>query len=239
MHRISYPIYSILTALALLQGVKAAGQERNGDAPVVFWINSLQTPCTGAGPMHCLLIQKSDEPLPGAWETFYGTIRGFNFEPGYIYKLLVIEQSLPPREVSADAPAFSYTLQRVLEKFPDKKLIINELWFLESIQGQKLHSYEGVETLETPQLEVKVAEMRYLASDGCNRLIGGLSELSDSTVRFSIAAGTRRMCPRMEVPDMYDQLLLRVTAFSVRESQLFLYDENGEELLQFKKGPDS
>jgi heat shock protein HslJ len=210
------------------------GWAGDADEPSVYWVNSLRVPCVGAGPMHCLLIQKNEEPDPDGWITFYGTISGFDFEPGYLYKLLVDEKKLPPGKIPADAAGLQYALVRVLEKVPDEKLIMNGIWYLEDIGGKPLSSYQGFENLEIPQLEIKVVEMRFLASDGCNRLIGRLTELNGDVVRFGMAAGTRRACPHMEVPDLFNRLLPRVTTFAVTEGRLHLFDQNGKELMQFK-----
>ncbi|MBZ4190293.1 DUF4377 domain-containing protein [Niabella beijingensis] len=95
---------------------------KNGPAPVlkegeaVYWINSSRVDCSGVGPMKCLQVQKGDVLKPDAWTLFYGTITGFEYEPGYVYKLVVKEEAIPKEQVPADASSIRYTLVKQLEK---------------------------------------------------------------------------------------------------------------------------
>jgi hypothetical protein len=48
--------------------------------------------------MQCLLIQEGENMVEGEWQNFYAQIDGFDYEPGFIYKLRV--------EFSSDAGLF-------------------------------------------------------------------------------------------------------------------------------------
>ena len=61
----------------------------NEENTEIWWINSAKMDCVGVGPMSCLQIQKGTEIDPGAWEFFYSSIKGFEFEPGNIYQIKV------------------------------------------------------------------------------------------------------------------------------------------------------
>jgi len=201
----------------------------------VYWINSLKVPCVGAGPMHCLQIQKNEMIDPKAWSSFYGNIKGFEFEPGYLYKILVNEKQLSPEEVPADAPSVEYTLVKVLKKVQDKRLILNDTWMLKGMEGNPLDRYPGYENLESPQIEIKVVEMQYAGSDGCNRVIGGLIAVDESEIKFGVGAGTRKACPNMEIPDRFNRLIQQVKSYRVERGHLFLFDADGKELFEFVK----
>jgi len=82
----------------------------------IFFVNSIRVDCTGVGPMKCLQIQESEILKPNDWQNFYDTIEGFKYEPGYIYKILVIKEELDPATVPADASSIKYTLKKVIEK---------------------------------------------------------------------------------------------------------------------------
>lgn len=82
----------------------------------IYWVNSSTQECMGVGSMTCLQIQKGSEIKEGDWSLFYNQIEGFEYEPGYIYKLIVLEEKLPDEKVPADASAIKYTLIQVLEK---------------------------------------------------------------------------------------------------------------------------
>lgn len=83
-----------------------------------FWVNSQQIDCVGVGPMKCLQIQKGETYQPDTWELFYANIKGFNYEEGYIYKLLVKEEQLAAQNVPADGSSISYVLVEMVEKKP-------------------------------------------------------------------------------------------------------------------------
>ncbi len=45
--------------------------------------------CVGVAPQKCLQIK---ENLEDDWTFFYGTIEGFNYEPGYFYQLKIAQK---------------------------------------------------------------------------------------------------------------------------------------------------
>lgn len=67
--------------------------------------------CQGFIEQDCYLEFNQDS---GAWEFFYETIQGFDFEPGYIYTL---EVRLEEREEGIqDVGRYAYHLVRIIEK---------------------------------------------------------------------------------------------------------------------------
>nr|WP_269781582.1 DUF4377 domain-containing protein [Nocardia bovistercoris] len=69
--------------------------------------------CTGVATKQCLQIRRSPN---GAWELFYDTIEGFDFQPGYRYHLKV--QQIPVRNPPADAAPVKWKLLTVVDKQP-------------------------------------------------------------------------------------------------------------------------
>lgn len=65
----------------------------------------------GVGPMACLLVKH--EPAE-KWQYMYSEIKGFNYEPGYKYRLLVlrVEHENPPQDTSR----YMFELIKVLSK---------------------------------------------------------------------------------------------------------------------------
>ena len=199
----------------------------------VYWINSTKASCLGMAPAKCLQVQRSEMLDPAAWVSFHAPIKGFEYEPGYIYKLLVRERHLDPDSIPADASSIEYTLVEILERRQDMKLGINDTWVLLKIKEETLQA--AVEGISPPHLEINVGEMRYLGKDGCNNFNGGIIELDERTVRFGIAAGTRMMCPDMKVPDLFNSTLPAVSSWEVKENMLHLFDDAGKELMQLKR----
>ena len=121
------------------------------------------------------------------------------------------------------------------EKIQDEKQMVNEHWVVIRIGEKELSVAGGEDPAGLPQLEIKVTEMRYNGSDGCNSLMGGLIELDERTIRFGVSAGTQMMCPDMEVPDLFNRTLGKVRSWEIKKKQLHLFDEQGAELMQLKK----
>ena len=143
----------------------SCGVENQGNE-LTYWVNSYKVDCVGAGPMKCMLIQKGDKVVSGEWQNFYTQIEGFDYQAGYIYKLLVREEKL--ENVPADASSIKYTLVKLMEKNADPKLRINDIWVATSIAGEAISPEEGPWNGKRAQLEVNISEMRIMGNDGCN-----------------------------------------------------------------------
>ncbi|MEN8158208.1 MAG: DUF4377 domain-containing protein [Bacteroidota bacterium] len=225
-------LYFILGAL-ILTSCGGVGK-KNADTHV-YWVNSLKVPCVGVAPMQCLQVQKGETPDPAAWELFYAAIEGFEFEEGYRYKLLVKETHLDSSMVPADGSSIAYTLVKLLEREQDTRLLLHDIWVVESIGGENLTPDPGEERVSLPRLEINVGEMRYHGNDGCNNFFGEIIELGETAFRLGIAAGTRKMCPQMEIPGQFNRAVPGVASYKVEEMKLMLFDEEGLEVMRLKK----
>ena len=215
--------------------VQVSGIAQPGPEEYIYWVNSLKVPCTAASTSHCLQVQKAEVPDPNQWESFYSPISGFEFEAGYIYKLIVKERELDAATVPADGSSIAYTLVRVLEKKKDNRLVLNDIWILENLNGNPIDRSSVSEESQPPQLEIYVGEMKYNGTDGCNNIFGGIVELNESNLRFGLSAGTRMMCQKMEIPDEFNRTLPEVESYKVQDLKLYLFDKEGNELMQFQK----
>ena len=84
----------------------------SGDKRLIY-VNSQRVPCTGVGPMSCLEV-RDDPGQP--WQLFYGNIVGFEFQPGMVYRLRIVE-SIDPNP-PADAPSSRWVLDQIVERVP-------------------------------------------------------------------------------------------------------------------------
>lgn len=197
-----------------------------------YWVNSTKTTCSGVGEQQCLMVQKSETINPENWQMFYSNIEGFEFEPGYIYKLIVNEKKLKKEAVPADAPTIKYTLVKVLEKNIDKRLRINDIWFLTSIKGEAI---ETTQNKKIPRIEFNVAKMKVMGTDGCNNFNGSIKNLETETIEFGPIASTRKFCPNNTISDRFNALLNKTSGYKIENLHLILFDVSGNELLSFRK----
>jgi len=198
----------------------------------IYWVNSLKAKCVGVAPRLCLQIQKGDKLNSEGWELFYAAISGFEYEPGYIYKIVVKEEAIPSQQVPADGSSIRYTLIKVLEKQLDSKLRLHDIWALESIESKDL-SLEGRQ--KRPQLEINLQKMNIVGNDGCNNFTGNIQNIDLEKITFGPIATTRKICPDMSVPNKFHQHINQVQAYSIKGLKLYLYDNQGNELFGFKK----
>ena len=222
-------LFFLLGAIFLLS---CSAGDKNQDQHI-YWVNSTKVSCVGLAPEKCLQIQKSDTLESIAWESFHAPIQGFEYEAGYIYKIVVKETQLDPADLPADASSIEYTLVEILEKRLDLKLRINDIWVAIEINGDTLLADD--QGLSLPQLEINVGEMRYIGHDACNNYNGGIIELDEHTIRFGVAAGTMMMCPDMTIPDLFNESLPEVRTWEIEENILQLFDADGREVMLLKK----
>lgn len=198
----------------------------------IFWVNSLKAECAGAGPMQCLQIQTGDELTDAGWQLFYHTIKGFKYKQGYLYKIIVQEESIPPEKVPADASSKKYTLVKILEKKVDGKLRLYTIWVLESIKGEQLHVAQGQ---KRPRLEMNLKKMALMGNDGCNDFMGRIAIAGSEKLAFGRIAVTMKDCFDMDIPDRLHQHINNVRSYEIKGAKLYLFDSRGNELFRFQK----
>lgn len=220
--------------IALVFILSSCGSLKNKNA-VTYWVNSYKTECTGVAPMHCMLIQKGDRIQEDSWQNFYSNIEGFEYQPGYIYKLKVKEEQLDPSNVPADASSIKYTLLKMEEKKQDQTLRLNDIWLLTSIKGAPINPQELKRPNSVPILEIHIAKHRILGTDGCNQYGGQLIKLNQTEIEFGAMMGTKKMCSDIEISDAFNQAMSIVKAYKLDGMELTLFDAESNELLTFKK----
>ncbi|WP_447642623.1 MULTISPECIES: META domain-containing protein [Chitinophagaceae] len=122
----------IYTLILALTGQLAIAQKN-----ITLTIKENKVSCTGVGQMECYQVRYGKSKQ---WEYFHNAIKGFSYEPGYRYKILVTETPRP-KPMPADASSVTYTFKKLLLKkwmgakkvytiqnsFYDQKMILTEL----------------------------------------------------------------------------------------------------------------
>lgn len=197
----------------------------------IYWVNSSKTDCSGVGKMTCLQVQKSDVlDFDADWNLFYSQINGFEYEPGYLYKLQVKETAVenPP----ADASAINYSLVKELEKQLDPRLAIHDIWILEAISGVKV----DLDLLNLiPQIEINISKKRIMGTNGCNNLSGSIAKLDAAKIEFGLIQETMKMCRKMEIPNQFSKALTQTKFYKKEKTLLLFFDTDMKELLALKK----
>ena len=201
----------------------------------IWWVNGSKVDCSGVGPMKCLQIQKSDILQPGNWQNLFTEIEGFNFQNGYLFKIKIAEEKLNPAKVPVDGSTVKYKLVEILEKMPDPRFALHDLWVLEAINGETVKKPENDNQRPLPAIEINVTEMRVMGSDGCNRLTGSITKLENGEIELGPIAQTKKLCLDNDIPDRFNPLLSQTKKYRRDGVYLIFSDETGKELLRFKK----
>ncbi len=201
----------------------------------IYWVNSSKVPCEGVRATNCLKVQKGDTLNNESWQYFYSSIDGFDYVPGYIYKLIVREEKIDKKKVPADASSIKFILVKVIEKRQDVRFRINDIWVLVSIEGETVEQITTNKRHKIPQIEFHIAEMKVMGNDGCNNFFGSIKNIDAENLILSQLAITKMACMGTDIPDKFNVALSKVARYKTENMQLVLSNDSGKELLLFKK----
>lgn len=235
---------SVAVALALAGAACGGG----GDAPAEraqtetekeVWVAHFTTPCEGVGPRECLNVREADEP---DWKLWYGSIEGFEHEPGTEYHMMVTETEIedPP----ADAPSVRWTLIEVIDErrvaaAADEGDPILRAWQLVAFGpaadlGEEPSATAIRETLSTLEGDGGVTldlseEGRAAGFDGCNRYFGDFRIEYGHQIVQGPMASTMMACPdvRMQLERSYLNNLGAAVRMFRRDGKLELENDAG------------
>jgi len=219
-----------ITCLILLYVFLSCSVNNQNVLQRIYWVNSYKVDCEGVGAMMCLQISKTDSlPSNDKWDYFYTQIEGFNYESGFIYKLLVEEQNLNVGDIPADASSIKYKLVKMLKKYKVNSNVKGE-WVLVSLSGVSL-----IDVDEQVSMLLDTDKMKITGSDSCNRIMGEIEKLTNNEIKFSKLASTRMMCRDMSLADAFHLRIGNTSSFKIINNSMYLYNSKGKELLSFKK----
>ena len=197
----------------------------------ICWVNSYKIACTGMANRMCLQVQRGDQMEPGQWENFYNEIQGFDWQPGYLYKLRVRENRIPPSQVPADASSIKYTLVKILQEKKDPVTRLHDIWALESLDGKQWNS----KTLERPTLEINLTSRKIMGTDGCNRYHGDIQKVTPKELVPGSLSSTKKACPDMVLSNLFMNKMKEVRGYRLNQLKMTLLDKNSNKLMQLKK----
>lgn len=195
-----------------------------------IWINSAKVDCVGVGPMQCFTVKNSERE---DWTNFYQEIKGFDFEPGFIYKLKVSVDTLDRSNLPADKSYLEYKLLEILSKDKDPFLALNDIWLVKHVKG--IESLEKFDLKSLPTLELNTRTMSIMGSDGCNRFRGKLETLKDGKISFGPLMGTKKLCTDMTISNNFNSALSQVKSYKYNGLELIFFDAEKESLISLKK----
>ena len=175
--------------------------------------------CTGVGPQKCMLVKESQEE---EWSFFYDKIKGFDYEPGFTYELIVSETEI--ENPAADASSIQYVLKEIVSKTAtqDGADLIKE-WTVLKLKGLDQLS-------SAPTLVFQEEDQRLSGFAGCNNFFSTY-HLKGKEITIDQSGATRKLCPDMSVENAFFKLLPEVARYEVVKKELYLYNVSDELLI--------
>jgi len=202
------------------------------DSLETWWINSYRMPCVGVGPMQCLQVHQDARPL-APWRLFYSEIVGFEFEPGSLARLRVRLVELPRNQVPADGSSIRFELVEVLERIPDPRNGLHDIFVL--VSPLDAHSEMAPPERRQTWVEFNIVQARYAGHDGCGAFGGDILSVDGERLELSPAHVTRDACAGEQAAEAFREGLARTRTWQRDGMRLVLADEAGVVRLEFRK----
>ncbi len=113
--------------------------------------------------------------------------------------------------------------------------LLNDIWVLKEMPFEA-KSVAGKVFQRLPQLEFNINNNSILGNDGCNQIFGDIAQLDDQQLVLGSVGGTKKLCPEtMEYTRKFRKALENTRFYKISNLELYLFNEQREELLRFRK----
>jgi heat shock protein HslJ len=106
---------------------------------------------------------------------------------------------------------------------------------LKSISPNGLPAETDYKDLKMPILEIHMNDRKIYGNDGCNDIFGGITIHEPNSISFGNIGTTKKLCPDMILPNAFIKTLGQVTAYKRAGLELFFYDNDANEIMEFQK----
>jgi hypothetical protein len=217
----------------VIAGVSFPGTAVTEKSETIYRVNSYRVPCVGVGPMSCLQVRR-ETAGETEWQNFYSQIRGFDYEPGFLYRLRVRETRLPPEQVPADASSIRYELIEIIEKARDPRLAIHDIWALEDMDGAVP---QRPDNQPPPFVEFNIPRSDYIGTGSCGSFRGDILYVDAEELRLgpAIESADDEGCSNDPVLAEFSARLANTARWRRSGLSLVLSDATGTTVLTLRK----
>lgn len=107
---------------------------------------------------------------------------------------------------------------------------LHDIWVVTAIDGKNFDRSQPA-----ARVEINLTEMRVMGNDGCNEYQGKIEKATENALVFGNLAGTKKMCPSMEMSQRFNEAMKKVAGYRVNGLKLMLLNAVGEEVLALRK----
>lgn len=185
--------------------------------------------CVGVSTQLCLLVKDSTQDH---YTLFYDEIVGFDYEPGYVYSLLVNQEEI--KDPPADGPSSRYVYMDTLDRQPATSSLNRTFWRLTSFLDRQ---GDEVEILPDSDITARFSTTQLSGSAGCNSYFTSYT-LDGDRIYVGVIGSTEIFCEDpaglMDQEEDYLANFQLAYFYSVDEDQLVVSNADMEPLLTFQ-----
>lgn len=186
---------------------------------------------TEAGKQMVLNVHKGKDLSEPNWELFYEPIEGFEFEEGTLQKIKVKEIHVNDSEVSEENPNVKYELVEVIEKQEDKRVELQDEWYLVKINDQEISN-----TTQVPTMNIDLSSNTVSGFNGCNNYRFVIESADDKNIDLGYIGRTKLICPQENLEDEFNRSMDEISSYSFSEGLVNFHNNEGKVLFTFKQG---
>ena len=101
-------------------------------------------------------------------------------------------------------------------------------WMAARIAGNPINRM-----VKPPKMTININEKKINGTDGCNSYFGSIVNIDNDKISFDKLGVTSKLCPNMEIPDQFQQLLKSTASYVFEEKILVFRNAQNEEVLAF------
>lgn len=210
----------LLLVLAIMVYAGTSAQKKT------IYINHEMGNCTGVAPGKCLEYRYKTS---GPWLLLHGGIKGFTYQPGNMYKLLIRETKVK------NPPADGISIKRTLIKILSKEAMMSIALPHESISGKwvisGIYTEDKKEDVTTKNFLIDFnEEAKKITGKVCNGFSGSLSTQKGNKLTIGQLMSTKMFCPEMEFENRIMTALQKANSYGFDNDTLVLTID-GQKLL--------
>ncbi len=198
------------------------GEEEKEPEGTVLIVNSYQGERQGDPERKLYLLTQEGNKSNGQWEYNYTAIEGFDYEPGYVYKIRVVsvmDQGMPQPKL----------VEQYSKEIDKNYFRLHNIWALTHLDGKEIEVVD-----KRPNLEINLTSMKVSGSGTCNQLFGKVEMYTAAELVFGPMGSTKKMCDQLTLEKAFLSGLSATRYYRISEGFLTLMDENKTEVVRLK-----
>ncbi|MES2774153.1 MAG: META domain-containing protein [Bacteroidota bacterium] len=211
----------VMLLAVLMMPFLAAAKQRT------ILINSEQQDCIGIDNNRTKCLEFKEKGKDKTWQFLYQPIRGFKFEPGYLYTLLINETIPVKQSDTASTSNIQWTLVKLVKKERVPAMEYGELigskkgiggdWRFVKMMGPDPMDF----TSKKERISFNDSSFKVSGKASCNSFFGNYT-VTGFELNLGALGSTMMACPEMEKERIMMKALETVNMWEVKGNKLLL-----------------